>query len=108
LRHPKLHSALEVVPHQCSALWDNHFPQPSSYALLDAPQGMIGPYGCQGTLLTLIPFAINPKPQISFCGAALQSLVPQFVCITRITLSQVENPALVPVKSHTVGDRPSL
>ncbi|KAK4822221.1 hypothetical protein QYF61_011862, partial [Mycteria americana] len=29
---------------------------------------MVGPFGCQGTLLTHIQLAINPNPQISFLG----------------------------------------
>ena len=55
-------------------------------------------YGCQGTLLTPVQFAINSDPQISLHGAALQPLISQFVCRTKTILSQVENPELAPVK----------
>ncbi|KAK4806181.1 hypothetical protein QYF61_001104 [Mycteria americana] len=103
-KHPKLHTVLEVGLHQCSVEWDNHLPRPASYAVLDAPQDTVGPFGCQGTRLTHIQLAINPNPQVSFRGAALQPLVPQFVCIPRITPSQVQNLALALVKFHTVGD----
>ena len=95
-------------PPQCSAEWDNHLPRPASDAVLRAPQDTVGPLGCQGTLLTPLQLAIHPNPQISFRGAALQPLVPQFVRITRITLSQLENPALDLDKFHTVGDCPAL
>ena len=48
----------------------------------------------QGTLLTRAQLATNPNPQIPFRGAALQPLAHQFVCITRMTPSQVEDPTL--------------
>jgi len=97
---------LEVGPHQCTAEWDNHLTQLAGYAVLDAPQDTVGLFDSQGTLLTLIQLAINLYPQISFRGAALQPLVPQFVHITRITASHVDNPALA--KFHMVGDCPAL
>jgi len=95
-------------PHQCSTEWDSHLPGPPSYGVLDAPQDTVGSSGCQGTLLTHIQLAIDPTPHISFCGAVLQPLISQFVCITSITLSQVQNMALALVQFHTVGDCPAL
>lgn len=59
----KLHTVLEVGLHQCSLGWDSYFPQPASYAVLDAPQDTLGPFSCQGTLLTHIlnlPSALPP------------------------------------------------
>lgn len=81
---------------------DNHFFGPVSYAGLNAPQ--VGPFGHQGTLLTHIELPINPKPQIPFCKAALQPLVPQSTHTSRIIPSQVQNLAFVLVKHHMVGD----
>ncbi|KAK4806787.1 hypothetical protein QYF61_005583 [Mycteria americana] len=76
----------------CFGAWStsspSFFTDLASYAVLDAPQDTVGPFGCQGTLLTHIQLAINLDPQISFRGAALQPLVLQFVCIIRITSSQ--------------------
>lgn len=63
---------------------------------------------CQDALLPHIHLAVNLKPQIYFHMAGLQSLIPQFLCITRITLCQVENPAHAFVKFHMVGDCPAL
>ena len=74
LRCTKLHTVMEVRPHQCSVEWDDHLPRLPSYAVLDAPQDMSGPFGCQGILLTHVQLATSPKPQISFCRAALQRL----------------------------------
>ena len=52
----------------------------------DAPQEMVGPFGCQRTLLTHTKFAVN---LIHFCGAALQPLVPNSILICGVTLSLV-------------------
>ena len=93
---------------QCSVEWDNHLPRLASYAMLDAPQDTAGPFNGQLTLLTRILLAINPDLQISFHGAALQALVPQYLCITRITLSQVQNSALALVELHMAADCPAL
>jgi len=63
LKRSKLHTVLEVGLHQCSAERDHHLP---SYAVLDALQDTVGPFGCQGTLLTCTQLAINstaPKSQ---------------------------------------------
>ncbi|KAK4810542.1 hypothetical protein QYF61_004505, partial [Mycteria americana] len=48
------------------------FTSPMSPSLLDT----VGPFGCQGTLLTHIELTINQTPQILFCRAILQPLVP--------------------------------
>jgi len=65
-----------VGPHHRSVEWDNHLPEPPSCAVFHALQDITGPFGCQGTLSTHIQLVINPDLQISFCGAALQSLIP--------------------------------
>lgn len=57
-------------------------------------------FGCQDTLLTHIQLAVNPNPQFSFHGLAFQSLISQFVYITRINLSYVENLSIALVKFH--------
>lgn len=56
------------------------------------------PFGCLSTLLTHLQLAINPNSQISFCRAALQPLIPQFVCVNATTSSQMQNPPLALVK----------
>ena len=62
----------------------------------DAPHGTVGPFGCQGTLMTPVQIAINQNTQIPFQGAALQSLLHKFVHTARVALSQggVQNTAL--------------
>lgn len=59
----------------------------------DALQGRVGPFGCQGTLL--IQLSRNQKPQIPFHRAALQSLMSQFVHISRVVPFQMQNATLV-------------
>ena len=63
--------------------------------MLDAPQDMVGRPSCQGTLLAHIQLAVNHKPQIPLCGAALKRLVAQSVRIARVAPSQVQDPALL-------------
>lgn len=72
----------------------------------DAPHDTLGPFGCQDTPLTHIRFAINLNPQISFPRASLQPLLPQFVGLTGITPSKVQNSALAHVKFDMTGDCP--
>lgn len=80
---------------QCSK-W-GHTSAEQNRAGPDAPQGTVGPFGCQGTLLTPVQIAINQNTQIPFQGAALQSLLHKFVRIARVALTQggVQNPALL-------------
>lgn len=70
----------------------------------NAGQVMVAPFGSQGTLLAHPELTWSQNPQIPFCRAALQPLVPQSMWTTRITLSQVQNPASALVKLRTVGD----
>lgn len=98
LKHPKLHIVFNVGPQQYSVEWGNHLPQRATYAVFDVPQDMVGPFGCQATLLTHIQLVIKPDSQISFHKAAPQPHTPQFVHITGVISSQVENPALAVVK----------
>ena len=51
---PKLDTVLEVRLHECSVEWNGHLPWLPSYAVLGAPQDMVSPSGCQGTLLSHI------------------------------------------------------
>lgn len=57
-----------------------------------------------GTLFTHVQFAINQNPQIPFFGVALQTLVPQSGHISKVALSQVQNPALALITLHSIGD----
>ena len=74
---PKQHTVLKVRPQQRRADQDNPFPRPAGSAVPDAPQDMVGPPGCQGTLLTHIQLAVDQNPQIPFLSAAFQPLTRQ-------------------------------
>lgn len=60
-----------------------------------------------GTLLTHIQVANSQDPQIPFHRIAFQCPTPQFLCISRVTASQVQNLALSFV-NHIVGDCPAI
>ncbi|KAJ7410396.1 hypothetical protein BTVI_53560 [Pitangus sulphuratus] len=57
-------------------------------------------------LMTHTQLAINEDPQVPFHSSVLQPLAPQAIHTARVALSQVQNPALVLVKLHMVGDCP--
>lgn len=83
--------------------------------MLNAQQHTVGPFGCQGTFLAYTELIINhaprpPAPQISFCMAALQPLVPVYTYIqaSRITLSPVQDLSFILVKFNMIGDYPAL
>ncbi|NWX66462.1 BRM1L protein, partial [Promerops cafer] len=50
-------------------------------AVPDAPQDRVGPPGCRA-LLAQIQLSVNQNPQVPFCGAALQPLIPQSAMAT--------------------------
>jgi len=54
LWHPKWHTVLELRPDQQRNERDNPFSHPAVSAVLSVPWGMVGPFGCQGILLTQI------------------------------------------------------
>lgn len=80
----------------------NHFFWPISYTVLNEPQDTLGPFGCKDTLQTHIELSINRNPQIHFCRAVCQPLVPQSIHPSRITSSQVQNPSVVLAKFLSV------
>lgn len=67
-------TVLKVKLHQCCIDQDNHFPQLTISAMLDAPQDIFGISGCLGTQLTPDQLAVDS--QISLNRAALQHLIP--------------------------------
>lgn len=68
--------------HQHRLEQNNRPPLPDRNAVLDVPQDTVGPFGCQGTLLTHIHLLFNQNP---FHRAAFQPLTPQSERTTRIT-----------------------
>ncbi|KAJ7400343.1 hypothetical protein BTVI_106306 [Pitangus sulphuratus] len=59
-------------------------------------------------LLTHAQLAISQDPQVPFRGTAFQHLIPQSVQTSRVSPSQVQNPALPLIKFDMVGDCPVL
>lgn len=65
---------------------EQSFLLPTGSARPDAPQGVVGCFGSQDTLLSQTQLAVNQNTQIPFCKAAFQSTYSQVV------LSQVQSP----------------
>ena len=95
---PELHTVLKARLHQHKIQRDNHLSRPAGYAVFDAPQAVVCPLGCLGTLLAPIELTTNQHPQTPFCRAALRPLLSQCIPVFGITLSQVQNLAFVLVK----------
>lgn len=70
----------------------------------DMLEDTVGPFGCQGTLLTHIQPAVNQNPQIPFHGTSLHPLIPQSVHLSRVAPSQVQYPTLT--KLHEISSYP--
>lgn len=69
--HPKVRPLLKGRLQQCEAEQDCPFPCLAGSAGPGALPSMVGPSGCQGTLLAQIQCAANQSPQILLRGAAL-------------------------------------
>ncbi|KAK4832110.1 hypothetical protein QYF61_020737 [Mycteria americana] len=107
-RGPKLNTVFEVRPHQCRVQGHDHFPTPAGHAIFDTSQDAIGFLGRLGTLLTHIQAAVNQHSQVLFCRAAFQPLFPKPVALHGVAVTQVQDPALSLVESHTIGLSPSI
>ena len=59
-----------MEPHQFSIEWDNQLPRPASYDVLDVPHDSVGPFGCQGLLLTHIQL-VNKLVYSIVCSKSL-------------------------------------
>lgn len=81
---------------------DDSFSHPAGSAGSGAHQGTTDSSDYQIALQIHIQLAFNNKPQILFHGAALQLLILQSVCISRVALSQVQNLVLDLVKLHDI------
>ena len=69
---------------------NNPFPLPAGGASPDEPHSAISPYGSRAHCW-FIQFAVKQNPQASSLRSTLQSLIPQFVHISRVALSQMKN-----------------
>ncbi|NWZ05765.1 TOPZ1 protein, partial [Agelaius phoeniceus] len=86
--------------------WD--IPWSAGDAVPDAPK-VTGPQLALLAIRALLTqLAINQDLQVPFHSAALQPLIPQSVCTSRVAPFQMQNPSLSLVELHTVDDFPSL
>lgn len=75
-------------------------PLPISSAGSGAPQGTVGPLGCQGALLVQVQLAVSQNTYTSYLWVSLQSPTPQSVHISRAGQSQDENLAFAFIKIY--------
>ncbi|KAK4813348.1 hypothetical protein QYF61_026644 [Mycteria americana] len=87
---PTLNTVFEVWPHQCQAQGDNHFPSPAGHITPDTSQDAIGFLGHLGTLQAHTHPAVNQHPQVLFCRAAFQPLLPKPVALHGVVVTQVQ------------------
>ncbi|PKU40383.1 hypothetical protein llap_9314 [Limosa lapponica baueri] len=108
MRGPKLDVLLEVGPHQCQVQGDNHFPSPASHTIRVTSQDAVGLLDHLGTLLAHVQPRVDQHPQGYFCQAALQPLFPKRVALHGVVLTQVQDPAIGLIESHTIGLSPLI
>ncbi|KAK4810127.1 LOW QUALITY PROTEIN: hypothetical protein QYF61_009522, partial [Mycteria americana] len=106
LRAPELDAVLQVRSHQSRVEWQNPLPRPAGHASFDAAQDTVGILGCKCTLLAYVQLFVHQYPQVLFCGAALDHIIPQPVLKPRIAPTQ--DPALALVEPHEVHTGPLL
>ena len=102
LRIPHLNVVLQVRPHQHRAERQDHLPRPAGRASFDAAQDMVGFLGCEGTSLVHIELPIHQYRQVLFSKAVLSPFIPQLVLVVEVTLTQMQDLALVFVEPHEV------
>lgn len=98
---PKTLHRIQSEAAQCRAEQDNHLHLQLQTLCLMSPRTQLA-------LLTQIELDNDGDPQVTLCGTALQSLLPQSVGISRIDPPQIQNTVLALVKLYMVSDCPDL
>jgi len=104
---PQCPSCIEG-PHQCQVQEEVHFPTPADHAVPDTSQDAIGLLCHLGTLLAHVQPAVDQHPQVLFCWAVLQPLLPKLVALHGVVVTQVQDLALSLVESHAVALGPLI
>jgi len=104
----KLNTVLEVRPHKCQAQGHHHLPTPAGHTIPDPSQDAIGLLGHLGILLAHVQPAVDLHPQVLFCLAAIQPLLPKPVALHGVAVTQVQDPALGLVEPHTTDLGPVI
>ncbi|KAK4826191.1 hypothetical protein QYF61_006135 [Mycteria americana] len=86
----------------------NHLPQPTGHASLDAAQDMAGFLGCERTLPAHVQLFIHQYPQVLLHRAALNPFIPQPVLILGVAPTQVQDLELGLLEPHEVHMGPLL
>ncbi|PKU47104.1 hypothetical protein llap_2599 [Limosa lapponica baueri] len=101
VRSPKLNTVFEMWPQQCPVRGDNHFLSPAGHTISDTGRDAVGLLGHLSTLAHIQP-AVDQHPQVLFHQASFQPLVPKPIALHGVVVTQVQDPALSVVGSHTV------
>ena len=78
------------------------YPPPAGHVSFDEALNMVGFLGCEATLLAYVQLPIHQFSQVLSGRAVLNHLIPQFVLIVDVTLTQVQDLAFGVVESHEV------
>ena len=93
---PELDAGLQVGSHQSGAEGQNHLPEPTGHASLDAAQDTVGLLGCERTLVAHVQLFIHQYPQVFVGRAALNPFIPQPVLIAEVALTLCAGPCTWP------------
>lgn len=92
-------------PHQCWIQQDKHL-LTSWFCCVWCTPGCRLPSWLPGHTAGLYWACCQPVPQVPFCRAALWPLISQFMLLSSVTPSLVQNPAFVLIRFHAFDDCP--
>ena len=108
LRTPHLDAVLQVRPHQCRVVGQDHLPRPAGHAALNAAQHTVGFLGCKETVLAHVQLPTHQHPQVFFGRAVLNPFIPQLVLVAGVASIQVQDLAFGVVEPQEVHLGPLL
>jgi len=97
-----------VGSHQSGAEGQNPLPRPAGHAAGDAAQGTVGLLGCEHTLLGRVELLMNQQPQVLLGRGTLGPLSAYPVFMLGISLTHVQDLAIVLVELHEIHLGPPL
>jgi len=104
VRHPKRNTVLEAQTHHCWVQKNDNIPALADYTVSDMGARCHWPtwpsLACQSA--GCVQLAVNQHPQIICCHIDFQPPYPKPVVLHRVVVTEVQDPALSLVESHTV------
>ncbi|KAJ7427594.1 Contactin-associated protein-like 3 [Willisornis vidua] len=108
VRSPELDTVLDGMgwPCECHINGHNHFPGPAACTVSDTNQDATGLLGHLGTLLAHVHLAVSQHLQVFFHEVDLQPLCPKPAAWHWVVLTEVKDPTLCLIESHSIGLSP--